>query len=171
MIHDFLNVSRLEQGGMNIEKSAIDITEIINQVIEEGRLLSPLHTFEFQCQKAIMVYADGDKIELVLTNLISNAIKYAPRGGRITVSCTKVNEKIRIAVTDEGIGIHPDDQKQLFKRFYRVKDTDKNITGFGIGLYLTAEILRIHNAEITVKSEPGQGSEFSFLLDTIDVNN
>lgn len=171
MIHDFLNVSRLEQGGLNIEKSTVDLTEIISQVIEEGKLLSPLHTFEFQCQKAIMVYADEDKIELVLTNLISNAIKYAPHGGRITVSCTKVNEKIRISIADEGIGIHPNDQEHLFKRFYRVKDTDKNITGFGIGLYLTAEILRVHNAEITVKSEPGHGSEFSFLLDTVDVNH
>lgn len=169
MIHDFLNVSRLEQGGMSIEKGTVDLTEIISQVIEEGKLLSPLHTFEFQCQKAIKVHADGDKIELVLTNLISNAIKYAPRGGKIAVNCTKVNNKIRIAISDEGMGIHAEDQKHLFKRFYRVKEIDKNITGFGIGLYLTAEILRLHDAEITVKSEPGHGSEFSFSLDTVDV--
>lgn len=169
MIHDFLNVSRLEQGGMSIEKSTVDLTEIISLVIEEGKLLSPIHTFEFQCQKAINVYADGGKIELVLTNLISNAIKYAPRGGRIVVSCTQANEKIRVAISDEGIGIHPDDQKHLFKRFYRVKDSDKNITGFGIGLYLVAEILLIHGSEITVKSEPGHGSEFSFLLDKVDI--
>jgi two-component system, OmpR family, sensor histidine kinase VicK len=167
MIHDFLNVSRLEQGGMRIEKGIVDLTEIISQVIEEGRLLSPLHTFEFQYQKATKVHADGDKIDLVLTNLISNAIKYAPNGGRITVTCTQINGKIKISITDEGVGIHPEDQKHLFKRFYRVKDTDKNVTGFGIGLYLTAEILRAHDAEITVKSEPDRGSEFSFLLDTI----
>lgn len=168
MIHDFLNVSRFEQGGMTVEKSTVNLTEIISQVIEEGKLLSPLHTFEFQCRKAINVYADGDKIELVLTNLVSNAIKYAPRGGRIVVSCTEANENIRVAIADEGIGIHPDDQKHLFKRFYRVKDTDKYITGFGIGLYLVAEILRIHGSEITVKSEPGHGSEFSFLLDIVN---
>ncbi len=169
MIHDFLNVSRLEQGGIRMEKRMVDLSEIIRQVIGEGKFLSPAHTFEFQCQEAIQVFADGDKIELVLSNLISNAIKYAPGGGRIVVNCTKVNKKIRIAISDEGIGIHPEDQKHLFKRFYRVKDTDTNITGFGIGLYLTAEILRMHDAEISVKSEPGHGSEFSFLLDTVDI--
>lgn len=165
MIHDFLSVSKLEQGEMTIEKTKVNLTEIICQTIEEGTLLSSNHEFKFQSDEAIYVFADANKIELVISNLISNAIKYAPNGGAISVDCREENEKIRIAIADQGIGIHPDDQKNLFKRFYRVKNIDQNITGFGIGLYLVAEILLLHGAEIAVKSEPGQGSEFSFSLD------
>ena len=101
-------------------------------------------------------------------NLLSNAIKYSPRGGNITIGCEKLSGKTKIYVSDEGVGINPDDQKRLFERFYRSKNEKmKTISGFGIGLYLVAEILKYHDSKIEVDSTEGKGSTFYFFLNTV----
>jgi len=109
----------------------------------------------------IKVYADRGKIGQVFTNLISNAIKYSPAGSDILVSCALKGEKVGVAVTDYGLGISKESEEKLFKRFYRVEDgRTRNISGFGIGMYLVSGILRYHDAAINVKSELNQGSVF-----------
>jgi signal transduction histidine kinase len=114
----------------------------------------------------IIINADKEKIGQVLNNLLSNAIKYSPKGGNITISCKPIDGKVRIAVTDEGVGINKGDQKKLFDRFYRVKNEKvKTVSGFGIGLYLVSEIVRYHNSKIEVASTEDHGSTFYFDLD------
>src|SRR5690606_37945050 len=114
----------------------------------------------------IKVNADREKIGQVLINLLSNAIKYSPNGGNITIGTILHEGKVRISVTDEGVGINPADQKKLFSRFYRVKNEKvKNVSGFGIGLYLISEIMNYHNSKIYVESREGTGSTFYFDLE------
>jgi two-component system, OmpR family, sensor histidine kinase VicK len=121
----------------------------------------------FDC-KQVILEADREKIGQVLNNLLSNAIKYSPKGGTVTVGCELLGERVKIFVRDEGVGISSEDQKRLFERFYRAKDEQiKTVSGFGIGLYLVAEILRYHDSLITVESTVGRGSEFYFIMDPV----
>lgn len=165
MIQDFLNVARLEEGRMEINKEVFALYPLMEEITKDAEFLTSRHSIVLMDCQEISVNADRDKIGQVLTNLLSNAIKYSPRGGSIFVGCEKLDGKVKIFVRDEGIGISEAHQKRLFERFYRVKDDSlKTISGFGIGLYLVSEILRYHNSKIEVISEQGLGSTFHFCL-------
>lgn len=166
MIHDFLSVSRLEAGKIRYTKSSFELLPLIDEIVNEMRMLAPDHHIEFhRFDGAFTLYGDRDKIGQVLLNLLSNAVKYSPASSTVTVGGENLGKNIKIYVQDQGVGISPIDQKRLFERFYRVQnDQANNISGFGIGLYLVAEILREHQSEISVKSELNEGATFSFIL-------
>lgn len=166
MINGFLNISRLDSGKMRIEKSDFSLNDLIHEAVEETRLVSGSdYSFLFEESEQVNVVADRDKISSVILNLLSNAVKYSSRSTAITINCKIVNDKARVSVSDQGMGIAPEDQKKLFDRFYRVENNEtKHISGFGIGLYLSAEIVRQHGGEIWVESEPGKGATFYFEL-------
>lgn len=165
MIQDFLNVARLEEGRMQINKEVFALHPLMEEITKDAEFLTSRHTIKLMDCQGITVNADRDKLGQVLTNLLSNAIKYSPGGGAIFVGCEKLEGKVKIFVSDEGIGISEANQKRLFERFYRVTDDAiKTISGFGIGLYLVSEILRYHNSRIEVESEQGSGSTFHFCL-------
>jgi two-component system sensor histidine kinase VicK len=163
MINGFLNVSRLESGKILIDRKPFDLAGLIDEAKEESADLYTSHTLVFEPVEHIVVDADRDKIGQVINNLISNAIKYSPIGTRVQVSCIAKNGAAVFLVKDEGIGIAQQDIGQLFDRYYRVQN-NSNVSGFGIGLYLCAEIIHRHNGEIWVESEPGKGSSFYFSL-------
>jgi len=168
MIHDFLNLTRIEDGKIDMNKQEFGLHLLIEEIADDAQFISTKHEVKLLGCEHIFVYGDKDKIGQVLTNLLSNAIKYSPYGGIIILGCQKSDTSVRIYVQDKGIGISRADQKRLFERFYRVKNEKiKSISGFGIGLYLVAEILRYHNSEIRVESEEGKGSTFYFNMDTI----
>ena len=165
MIHDFLSLARLEEGKIRINKENFELHDLIEEIASDAQFLTSSHNIKLVDCKDIRITADRDKIGQVLINLLSNAIKYSPKGGTITIGCTKNDNDLKIFVSDEGIGISPADQKRLFDKFYRVKDEKiKTISGFGIGLYLVAEILRYHDTEIKVTSTEGVGSTFYFMM-------
>jgi PAS domain S-box-containing protein len=165
MINGFLNISRLESGKILIDKQPFIIGDLINEVIEEMSLMGPTHLIELQnCEKAV-VHADRDKIASSLSNLLSNAIKYSPKNSQILVNCLRHDNEVQVSVTDQGLGIRPQDREYIFDRYYRVQSIyTKHISGFGIGLYLTSEIIQRHNGTIWVESESGKGSTFYFTL-------
>ena len=166
MIQDFLNLARLEEGKILIYKEAFELHPLMKEVAEDAQFQTAKHKIVLQDCDEIIVNADKDKIGHVLMNLLSNAIKYSPEGGTITFGCVVMEGKVKIYVTDEGVGIGQADQKRLFERFYRVNsDKLKSISGFGIGLFLVSEILRYHNSKIEVESKEGAGSTFYFYLD------
>jgi PAS domain S-box-containing protein len=166
MIHDFLNLARLEDGKIQINKGSFTLRPLIEEIAEDAQLLSIKHTVTLVDCGTVAVNADREKIGQVLTNLVSNAIKYSPDGGMTTIGCRTQSGKVTIFVSDEGIGISDADQKKLFERFYRVNnDKIKAIAGFGIGLYLASEILRQHDSQIKVESQVNVGSTFQFDLD------
>lgn len=166
MIQDFLNLARLEEGKILIVKKTFELLPLIKEISDDAQFLTTQHKIVLQNCDEIVVNADRDKIGHVLMNLLSNAIKYSPGGGTIILGCMAEQGKVKIYVTDEGVGISQADQQRLFERFYRVNnDKLKSISGFGIGLFLVSEILRYHNSKIEVESKEGAGSTFYFYLD------
>ncbi|WP_316809947.1 PAS domain S-box protein [Pedobacter heparinus] len=165
MINGFLNVSRLESGKIHIDLQLIDLAELIKEAEEESLATISSHQVVFEPVETTMVNADRDKIEQVIHNLISNAVKYSPGGSIINVACTIVNGMANISIKDQGMGIKPDDLPKIFDRFYRVEGSHMySISGFGIGLYLCSEIIDRHHGKIWAESELGRGSTFSFGL-------
>jgi two-component system sensor histidine kinase VicK len=165
MINGFLNVSRLEAGKIHIDKQEFDMKHLLFEVEEESLSTIVSHQIIFSPVESTYVWADRDKIGQVLNNLISNAVKYSPLGTTIQISCLEVDGKLQVSVQDRGIGIAEKDIKHLFDRYYRVESNSvKSIAGFGIGLYLCAEIVHRHNGHIWVDSELGKGSTFYFSL-------
>ncbi|MEP6713547.1 MAG: ATP-binding protein, partial [Ferruginibacter sp.] len=165
LINGFLNVSRLEAGKIFLNKQVFNIGELAKEIIEEAQLVVKTHELYFKPCEPVNICADRDKIGSVISNLVNNAAKYSAKGSRIDVECTVDGKMAMISVKDQGIGIKPEDTERLFERFYRVESIDnKHVSGFGIGLYLSAEIITRHDGEINVESEPGKGSKFYFKI-------
>jgi two-component system sensor histidine kinase VicK len=165
MINGFLNVSRLESGRIQIEKSNFNIEELVREITEEMKLSVTTHHISLEECSPINVYADREKINSVISNLIGNAVKYSPKGTTIRVLCISNAQENIISVQDEGPGIRPADAAKIFDRYYRVESSStQHISGFGIGLYLSAEIVERHGGRIWLESEPGKGATFYFSL-------
>lgn len=165
LINGFLNVARFESGKLALDKENFDIDALIDDIIEAKRLIAPNHKIIVDSCEEIIVFADKEKIDSVIRNLLSNAIKYSEINTTIRVKCKRLENTVKISVEDQGIGIKKEDAQNLFQRYYRVENNDtKNISGFGIGLYLSSEIVKRHGGTIGVKSNPGQGSTFYFTL-------
>ena len=165
MINGFLNVSRLESAKLLIDKKEFNLDELIEEVVKENSAVMSSHVIHFESCDHILVNADPDKIGSVLTNLISNAVKYSPKGKVVTISCDVIGDKAQVSVKDEGMGIKAADREKVFDRYYRVETNHtQHISGFGIGLYLSAEIVHRHEGDIWVESESGVGSTFYFSI-------
>ena len=172
MINGFLNVSRIESGKISIDRQLFNLEDIITDVIKESELTATTHQIKFLPCGPVNIFADKEKIASVITNLVSNAIKYSSKGSSVDIQCEAMPNMVRVSVKDEGVGISKEDQGQLFERYYRVQDDHtKYISGFGIGLYLSAEIVRRHDGTIGVESEKGAGSTFYFTLPLTGANN
>jgi PAS domain S-box-containing protein len=171
MINGFLNVSRLESGKMHLEKRWFNLDELVREIVEETRLLVTSNEIIWaECQRT-PVFADYDKISSVISNLISNAVKYSGNAEPITVSCQTVEGNATVSVADRGVGIKAEDLERVFERYYRIEtELARQVSGFGIGLYLSAEIVRRHGGEIWAESALGEGSTFYFTLPEKDPN-
>lgn len=163
MINGFLNVSRLESGKIHIEKKTFDMAHLIEEMKEETESLYSSHRFIFHPVESTPVSADHDKIGQVINNFINNAVKYSRPGSLVQISCIQSDGFTQVSVNDEGLGIAKEELPRLFERYYRVNN-NTSISGFGIGLYLCAEIIQRHDGRIWAKSEPGKGSTFYFTL-------
>lgn len=165
MINSFLNVSRLESAKLLIDKAPFNLDSMINEVVREMEMTVTSHHISYKGCDNMLVEADEDKISSVITNLLSNAVKYSPSGTEIGVKCEVTDDKVRISVSDKGMGLAETDSKRVFDRYFRVEDNHtRHISGFGIGLYLSAEIIRRHGGDIWVESELGKGATFYFSL-------
>jgi len=165
MINGFLNISRLESGKIIIDKQQFNLEELIMETVNETELTVSSHQILVEPCHALSISADRDKIASVISNLISNAVKYSPKGKTITVKCEVMENNALFSVKDEGMGIKAQDIDKLFERYYRVSTNHtRHISGFGIGLYLSAEIIQRHGGRIWVESESGVGSTFYFSL-------
>ncbi|HEY9001137.1 MAG TPA: ATP-binding protein [Mucilaginibacter sp.] len=165
LIHGFLDLSKIEPGKLKLIWTTFDICALIEEVLTESRILSNTHSIRFESSGELTVNADRAKIGQVISNLVNNAIKYSPKGSYVILKCEVNDGNAVVSVTDEGIGIKPKDQEKIFQRFYRAEeDEGRNVSGFGIGLYLSSEIIQRHKGKIWVKSTEGEGSTFYFSL-------
>jgi PAS domain S-box-containing protein len=167
LISDLLNVSRIENGRpLHVNYDTVDIGALIEKCLNFQRNYSENHELKMDVPTDLpTVVADKDKVDQIITNLVSNAIKYSPDGGSVTVSARDEGEKLCISVTDEGIGIPPEHLDKIFQRFHRVNAGDaQRVGGTGIGLYLVRSLVEAHGGVAWVESTVGKGSVFSFTL-------
>lgn len=168
LVGDLLDVSRLESGAVQLKFAPVDIAALINEVRE---LLSSAIKEKGQSVEVVqadhvpMISADSDRLIQVITNLLSNANKYTPTGGTITVSTQVFGNTIEISVRDTGIGLSAEDQSRLFTNFFRADNpATKKVGGTGLGLWISRSLVEMHGGTLAVHSEPGKGSVFSVTL-------
>ncbi len=168
LVDDLLDASRLQAGGLSFEEIAedIDLREIARRVIERHTSRSPRHQLSLDFPADFpTIRGNAQRLEQVLDNLVSNALKYAPRGGPVHIHGAATPAEVLLSVRDQGVGIPLEEQERIFDRFYRVEGPEtRAVAGTGLGLYLTRAIVRAHGGRIWVQSAPGQGSTFFIAL-------
>jgi len=167
LINDLLDLSRIESGiGFKIKKVPSEIKEVILENVDFFRAQTDKHTFKVNLpHDLVKIEADKNKINQVMENLTSNAVKFSPQGGEITVSIEQSEEKAKISITDTGIGIPEKDLSHVFEKFYRAENASSEaIGGTGLGLAIVKYIVESHAGKIWVESKLGKGSTFSFTL-------
>lgn len=164
LVDDLLDVSRIQAGKIMFNISEFDIGELVQEVAENLQHTSKTYTIEIHNKIHEIVKGDRMRLEQVLTNFITNAIKYSPKAERVIVTMRRVKNEVVVSVKDFGFGIPSKDLKKIFNRFYRVNKVEKKVPGLGIGLYISAEIVKRHNGRIWAESKPGEGSTFYFTL-------
>jgi signal transduction histidine kinase/DNA-binding response OmpR family regulator len=165
LIVDLLDLSKIESGKLKFNKKPFCFETMLNNAIEMIRQTYPDYQLTRNGKADVEVYGDEMRIEQVIINYLTNAIKYSPERKDIDI-VTNVQEdgRLRVEIRDYGIGIRKDHQENIFGKFYRVEESAARFQGLGIGLYICAEIIRRHNGEYGVESEPGQGSAFYFSI-------
>lgn len=165
LIYSLLNTSRISSGQLALQLELIDLNALLEEHVLQGQLTTSRHHIVFSAQKLPMVSGDIERLGQVVDNLISNAIKYAPKGGDIIVSAETRGEYVRVSVQDFGMGIPKAVQNKIFDRFYRVKGASAEaVSGIGLGLYICHEIIEKHGGQMGVTSVPDEGSTFYFEL-------
>lgn len=169
LIADLLDISKIESGKLKFNKKFFDVDLLLDNVIEIIHQSNPDFKLVRKGKFSKEIYADETRIEQVIINFLTNAIKYAPGTAEVHVNMEAMGDKIYLGVRDFGIGIAPELQEHVFDKFYRVEETAIHFQGLGIGLYISSEIIRRHSGEIGVKSKIGEGSEFYFILPVNEV--
>ncbi|WP_270180797.1 ATP-binding protein [Alkalihalobacillus sp. CinArs1] len=166
LINDFLDIQRMESGKQMYEKTAINLKPIVSDVLESYIETYKTHRFNIEdTSDHHEILGDTDKVTQLLNNLISNAVKYSPEGGEITLRFEEKNGMIHLHIEDEGLGIPDEAMSHLFEKFYRVDNSDRRqIGGTGLGLAISKEIATAHGGDLTVTSSLGQGSTFTISL-------
>jgi PAS domain S-box-containing protein len=168
LISNLLEASRIQAGALTLHPAPLDLAGLVHKLVAEFRPQTDQHIFEVELPPDLPpVWADYERIRMVLSNLLSNAIKYAPQGGTIRIGGWAEQERVVVYVADGGIGIPESEFEHVFERFYRVDNRMSRTTaGTGLGLYLSKAIVEAHGGEIWVKSQVGQGATFFFSLPT-----
>jgi signal transduction histidine kinase len=167
LIEQMIEAARLEDGALMLRPAANDLRDIVNAAVDSARpVLDGEHKIRVKCpDRPVHVRVDGERVKTIVSNLVSNAIKYSPEGGVVEVDVVNRGGIARVSVKDQGVGIAKEDLSILFTRFGRVStpETD-HLPGTGLGLYLGRQLARLHGGEITVESESGRGSTFTLHL-------
>lgn len=172
LLHDLIDISMIESGQMKMSFQFFNLKKYLEIIVQDFSLLAEeknitLHLGDLS--SSLEVYGDKAMLRQALNNLISNAIKYADEGS-VNVIARDEKQFVRIIVKDTGYGILESDLSRIFERFYRVdKDRSRSLGGTGLGLAIVKHIIEAHESKIDVKSTPGKGSEFSFLLKKRDI--
>jgi signal transduction histidine kinase len=166
MINEMLDLDRMESGRMTIHPERLDFNAVIDDAASRVRPNAPNHTLTLDLQPDLpQIQADRDRMTQVASNLLNNAVKYSPTGGRITLSTRAEGDQLLFDVRDEGLGIPKDALETIFERYSRVdSQATKNIQGTGLGLPIVRQIVQLHGGRVWAESELGRGSVFHVAL-------
>jgi signal transduction histidine kinase/HAMP domain-containing protein len=172
MVDAMLAIQRLDAGTAFLHITSIDIRDILKKAATDFQPMAELegHVIEVHLpDKLGLIQADAEKVGLILSNLVSNALKFTPEGGRIEITAQDYIKGVLISVRDNGVGISPEDQERIFERFYQARPEHiAGHGGMGIGLTIVKHLVELHEGQIWVESEPGKGSTFSFTLPRLE---
>jgi signal transduction histidine kinase len=165
LISDLLDVTKIEGGKLNFNLDSFDFNELTKELVEELQRTTTKHTIIIEGKIKKKVYADRERTGQVLTNFITNAIKYSPHSKKIVVHLGEDKDNVSLCVQDFGVGIPKDKQEKVFERFYRVSGPrEDTFPGLGLGLFISSEIIKRQGGRIWVESTKGTGSTFCFSL-------
>ncbi|MCX8007324.1 MAG: response regulator, partial [Coriobacteriia bacterium] len=168
LINDMLDISRIESGRIHLKIQPIDVRDLAFDVAGTFAAVAERsgHRIVVKLPDDLpRVAGDRDRVGQVLTNFVSNAIKYSPEGGTVTIRAKQDGDVVQVSITDQGIGIEKEDQKKLFTKFYRVDSSlTREIGGTGLGLSICKSIIELLGGQVGVRSRPGKGSTFYFTL-------
>ncbi|GHG87580.1 ATP-binding protein [Comamonas sp. JC664] len=166
LINDLLDASRIEAGRLALRPEATHLEGLVERVLRSLESQRGNHTVHFEPpEQPVQVKVDPFRMEQVVANLVENAFKYSPHGGAVRVSLLQRGGVALLSVSDEGIGIPPDQQRLLFDRYFRARNVSaRSFGGLGLGLYISRDIVERHGGRIWVESEPGHGSTFHVAL-------
>ena len=168
LVGDLLSVSQIQSGKSTLEKSRFSLSESVRSIVETFRVkeLEEGYTINLKCPSDFTVEADEEKIKQVVSNLISNAVKFCGEKKTVDVALKKQGRQVRVSVTDYGCGIAPEDLDHIWERYYRgSSNMVRSVEGSGLGLSICKEILSLHKSDFGVDSTLGKGSTFWFKLD------
>ncbi|MDP9280705.1 MAG: response regulator [Chloroflexota bacterium] len=172
LIDELLDVSRLQQGRVEMRLAEIELTDVVRDVAERMRILTKSHEIETKIEGAAPIVADRDRIEQVLEDLVGNAIKYSPDSPRIEISLHVNGANAVVSVRDEGIGIAPGEVEKIFGLFYRSPDPRADhVGGLGLGLYVSREIVSRHHGRLWAEPNTGAGTTFHMTLPVAHVTS
>lgn len=164
LVSDLSDASRIQTRRLSLQVKPMDLVPVVRRVVEAEQLTTEQHVIALHAPPHLEGVWDADRVAQALTNLVNNAIKYSPEGGDITVAISQTYDEAMICVTDQGIGLAPEDLPLLFEPYSRVY-RERRAKGLGLGLYITYGIVEAHGGRIWATSPgPGQGSTFCFTL-------
>jgi signal transduction histidine kinase len=163
LVDDLLDTSRIQHGRLELQPESLDLVALAATVMERFDD-EPSHTLILDAPEPVVGTWDPGRIDQVLTNLVGNAVKYSPDGGEVYVSVREIDNEVQVAVRDQGIGIAERDQPDVFQPFRRLHADARLITGTGLGLYISSEIVARHGGRIDLVSVLGEGSTFTVHL-------
>lgn len=162
LLDDLLDVTKIQEGKLQLNYNAFDAYAMVKESMEEVRAQGNSHQLILEEGGPMPVIADKSRLEQVVNNFLTNAIKYSPNANKVVLRCALTDDSFRLEVQDFGIGIPKNKKGYLFDRFYRVQESSTYFAGLGLGLYISAEIVKRHNGQIGVESSSGMGSTFWF---------
>jgi len=163
LVNDLLSSTKIDQGHLSLDKTTFVLAELVEDCCSHIRLEGKYH-INYQGDPAFMLFADRHKLDQVLVNLVNNAVKYAAGSFEIMIDATHSDGVTTISVSDYGQGIAPENLAHLFDRYFRLSNDNNKTSGLGLGLYISAEIVRLHGGEMGVESELGKGTTFWFTI-------
>jgi signal transduction histidine kinase len=166
LINDLLDVTKIHAGQMIYHFLEFDLSEVINEVVSQVQITTTTHRIVLENNVPVLVYGEKHRLEQVISNFLSNAIKYSPEADQVIVSLVVNGKEAKVSIRDFGIGIPKDKQDLVFDRFFRVQESSRQFAGLGLGLYISAEIIKRHGGAVGVESN-GDGSEFYFILPVV----
>ena len=170
LINDLLDVTKIHAGKMVYHRSILDLSEVIDEVVLQVQVTASTHRLVVENNVSVLVCGEKHRLEQVVNNFLSNAIKYSPKADQVIVSLVVEGKYAKVSVRDFGIGIPKDKQELVFDRFFRVQESSRQYEGLGLGLYISAEIIERHNGRVGVES-CGEGSEFYFVLPVVTLED